>query len=126
MSSEMAKKLEDARNKANNPNPSSQSSSSEEKPTEPSKSTEPVAQAGAERPTKAPASTRLASGHPHPQVLQNKHVCKIIDHSKDPSQVFPYLVKCSCGWESRVHDKNVAHETGEMHVARRGYMETPR
>jgi hypothetical protein len=122
MSSEMAKKLAEAREK--NPNPSTTNSSSEEKPQAPSKTTEPAAQAGAESSKKAPSR----SSHTHPTQIQNLryHVCRIIDKSKDPSQVFPFLVDCSCGWQSRVHTKEIAEETANFHVARRGYLETPK
>ena len=58
----------------------------------------------------------------HAQVQASRHVVKIDDRSKDPSQHFPFHLDCSCGYHASIPDhgsheanKTAAEQAAEHH-----------
>lgn len=61
-------------------------------------------------------TSQIPHGMPPAQVYR-QHTVKIVDHSKDPSQVFPYLIDCSCGFQGRVVTLDDAKAMSEQHIS---------
>jgi hypothetical protein len=69
----------------------------------------------------------------NPTQVINRHIVKIIDKSNDASQVYPMLIKCTCGFEGRTgsqlatpeQNHSFAEAMASNHVGVRGIIERP-